>query len=969
MSFGLSLAPMFKVGQRWVSENEPELGLGLVQEVNKFQVHLVFPRSEERRIFATESPPLKRVVYKIGQKVSFNSGQSFIIEQVEETEGLLHYLSDGTSLCESELAEQANFSNPEERLLQGQVDRSEAYALRYETARASSAARHAPVAGFLGGRIDLIPHQLYIAHEVAARHLPRVLLSDEVGLGKTIEACLILHRLALTGRASRILIIVPESLVHQWFVELYRRFNLWFTIMDSERCSAATQQNASGNPFLEEQWVLCSIETLKAEARWESAITSVEWDLCIVDEAHHYQWTPDSVSPEYRLVEAVSEKSMGLVLLTATPEQMGIEGHFARLRLLDKNRYPDLKAFIDEHNQYSEVAKIADAVFAKQALSAGEKALLKELLIEIPEKDFSALLKNRDALLEALVDRHGTGRVIFRNTRKALQGFPRRVVQAHALKANQQLSAADLKARLKAEFETEHSEDLELDVNRQQEGESTEVQASNRGVYTFKRDPRIEWLADFLKGLKKEKVLLICQSKEKVLALQTSLLEVLKVDSAVFHEDLSLIQRDRNAAYFADESGAQILLCSEIGSEGRNFQFAHHLVLFDLPLNPELLEQRIGRLDRIGQTESIQIHVPYFEDSWTACLFRWHHEALRGMAESLKGGHLYYERFKERLLEFGKACVESVPAIEFEAFLKESAEYREEMEQSLARGQDRLIAINSFRPSRAKTIVSAISERDASRELEQLMHALFDFFGVTVEELEARRYFVKPEHLYTESFPELPEEGLQLTYHRPSALSREDVAFLTWDHPMVRGAMDLMMGGDFGTAAIVRMRDFDSDLPVILLECIFILESVAPLKYHVDRFLPPSPLRRLVGISGIDCTGRLSFNALNEQSEDEEAFRLQESPDLLRSLLPDLLESARVLAQKDQAKRIETATMEAKASLGAEWQRLSELKQVNANVSEAELRIAEEELHAVIDYIGEATLRLDSVRLVINRPG
>ena len=225
--------------------------------------------------------------------------------------------------------------------------------------------------------------------------------------------------------------------------------------------------------------------------------------------------------------------------------------------------------------------------------------------------------------------------------------------------------------------------------------------------------------------------------------------------------------------------------------------------MFDLPLNPELLEQRIGRLDRIGQTESIQIHVPYFENSWTDCLFQWHHEALNGMEESLKGGHLYYEQFKSQLLEFGEAPAESIPRSSLETFLKESAEYRAEMEQSLARGQDCLIAINSYRPSRAQTIVSEIAEGDASEELEQLMHALFDFFGVSVEELEARRYFVKPEHLYTESFPELPEEGLQLTYHRPSALRREDIAFLTWDHPMVRGAMDLMLG-----AILVRPRSF-----------------------------------------------------------------------------------------------------------------------------------------------------------------
>ena len=93
---------------------------------------------------------------------------------------------------------------------------------------------------------------------------------------------------------------------------------------------------------------------------------------------------------------------------------------------------------------------------------------------------------------------------------------------------------------------------------------------------------------------------------------------------AAFYEGLSIIERDRAAAYFADtEGGAQVLVCSEIGSEGRNFQFAHHLVLFDLPLNPDLLEQRIGRLDRIGQTEIINIHVPYLEQSAQAVLFNW----------------------------------------------------------------------------------------------------------------------------------------------------------------------------------------------------------------------------------------------------------------------------------------------------------------------------------------------------------
>ena len=109
---------------------------------------------------------------------------------------------------------------------------------------------------------------------------------------------------------------------------------------------------------------------------------------------------------------------------------------------------------------------------------------------------------------------------------------------------------------------------------------------------------------------------MICAHAQTAIDLENALRVKEGIRAAVFHEGLSIFERDRAAAYFAqEEDSAQVLLCSEIGSEGRNFQFAHHLVLFDLPNNPDLLEQRIGRLDRIGQTQTIRLHVPYFEDT------------------------------------------------------------------------------------------------------------------------------------------------------------------------------------------------------------------------------------------------------------------------------------------------------------------------------------------------------------------
>lgn len=351
---------LFVPGQRWISESEPELGLATVIHAGEGRVQVVFAAAGQTRTYASDNAPLKRVRFRAGDTIKTHEDKEFVVKEVIEKVGLLTYVGDGQKLPEAQLNDNLSMHGPEDRLFAGRFDEPADFELRSRALTLLHRSRKSSVRGFVGGRIDLIPHQLYIAQEVANRQAPRVMLSDEVGLGKTIEACLILHRLLLTGRAERVLILVPESLVHQWFVEMLRRFNVRLNIFDEERCAAIESGEPGANPFLDDQLILTSIQFLASDPRRARQAVEAGWDVLVVDEAHHLAWSKEASSREYQIVEEISRRSEGLLLLTATPEQLGVESHFARLRLLDPDRYRDLESFQAEATDYKGTADIAE---------------------------------------------------------------------------------------------------------------------------------------------------------------------------------------------------------------------------------------------------------------------------------------------------------------------------------------------------------------------------------------------------------------------------------------------------------------------------------------------------------------------------------------------------------------------------------------------------------------------------------
>ncbi|MEO5961394.1 MAG: RNA polymerase-associated protein RapA, partial [Opitutaceae bacterium] len=862
------------VGQRCMSEREPELGLGVVASIDVAakRIGIEFPASHETRLYALGTPVLKRVQFRAGESITTRDGATLVIDSVEETAGLLTYLCAGRRVREDAISDVTSVDLPQERLMAGQTDPGEVFDLRYRALQAQARFRSSDVRGFLGGRVELIPHQFYILQEVASRQIPRVLLADEVGLGKTIEACLILQRLLAVGQAKRVLILVPESLTHQWFVELLRRFNLWFSIYDEDRCLACEQSDPGQNPFLASQLALGAVSFLANNPARRDQALAAGWDMVVVDEAHHLAWSPDAVSPDYALVEQLAQRSPGLLLLTATPTQLGLAGHFARLRLLDPARYDNFDQFVAESESFGTIAGIAEKIVEQKPLKPKDHTALKKIFNRDPARlaehlDALAAAKPgaRDALLKTLLDQHGTGRVVFRNTRAAMTGFPQRKFCPAPLGSTgvPPVSGA-VPSRIMGVppmFGSAHKTSGEPPVplnnlthlariSRELHAEETGEDAHIR--YAFRDDPRLDWLVTFLLAQRPAKVLLICKSQRKVIALESALQEKIKLKVGLFHEGLPLVQRDRQAAWFAEPDGAQLLVCSEIGSEGRNFQFAHHLVLFDLPLNPGLLEQRIGRLDRIGQTQTIRIHVPYVAGSAEECVVEWYHRGLDAFETPLHGGNDYQEKFKTRLLalahDYGSGGAK-VGQPQLDAFVAETVAFRRELSLKMKQGRDRLLELNSFNPAVATRIVERIRAVDADPFLKNFLNDLLDHFGVRIKDHEEGDLFLDPSHAYVESFPSIPHDGMLATFDRARAIVREDIRFLSPDHALVQDAIDLLIDSKSGTTAFGFLR---SDKPNLLLETIFVLETVADTRWHVDQFLAPTPVRVVIDLRGQD---------------------------------------------------------------------------------------------------------------------
>ena len=323
---------------------------------------------------------------------------------------------------------------PAERLAAGELGHLEPYGLRLQSLYLRHAYRYDPLTGLSSARIEPQLHQVFVAHRVTQKLQPRMILADEVGLGKTIEAGLIIKELRARELLGRVLIIVPASLQLQWQSELKSKFNEDFEILDG----AALQYLGRGkaNPWMARQNVICSLPFASSPKRAEQIIEA-EWDLVIFDEAHRVRRslqgaTKTRTTQAYRLADELKELVNGLLLLTATPMQVHPFELYSLIELVEPGLFPTFRAYDTRRGFLPQLNALMKDLKGWNALSDSERAsavrahakLLAEL--GIPAAGAVAMLaddQEREQLMDVLIDKHPLAGALVRNRKAEVGGF------------------------------------------------------------------------------------------------------------------------------------------------------------------------------------------------------------------------------------------------------------------------------------------------------------------------------------------------------------------------------------------------------------------------------------------------------------------------------------------------------------------------------------------------------------------
>ncbi|HZI09364.1 MAG TPA: helicase-related protein [Myxococcus sp.] len=864
---------------------QPEWGVGHLMSLQEegAKALVSFPAREDAPVLvSTKGGAL--VPYRLppGEPVVTYKGRlALVVSEEPGARGLRRYVlryadtGEEDELPESEVRALPPRSDLLSTLRDGRVGDAKAFTLRKAALKLDDERRCDALGALLASRIMVKPHQVGVVQRVLSARRPRFVLADEVGLGKTIEAGMVFSALRLSGLARRCLVVAPSHLTVQWLVELFHKFNQLFTLMDSDRYAQSLKEAPDVSPWARFPLVVTSLELLSRseEHRRELEGEGAFWDLVIIDEAHHLKG-----EKAFEAAGVLARNSWGLLLLTATPMQLDPAEYHGLLTLIDPATAPTVAGFEERLKRQEELSTAVRALMEGGKPAAAVRALAKRF----PEDAKLQGLEDRDALLEHLAETYSLSDRLVRNRRAVVGGFSTRRLHRHPVALPpEELKVRDTALALLAGG-TLRGAPLG-NVLRRLESSPAAFEGAVRANPVFKgqvdalklpaRDAKFSAFLGVLRGIwkpePKAKVLVFTESRDTLEALQAELGRE-GVEALGYHGDLPLVERDRQVARFRDPEGPQVLLCTEVGGEGRNFQFAHHLVHYDLPWSPSTVEQRIGRLDRIGQTHPVEIHV--FDPAGTLAsdVLMLLADAVGVFGETVGGLDAVLEEVEDRLAELAL-----LPREARVAYVQELKARVEAARAQVKRAYDPLLDVRSFDKPAVVRLVKRAQERmgieedeededagvedglwsiarDLDERLEESVTELARRVGIGVdtdEQVEAFQVAFQFGHaLKVDGLPGLDvmEDRTVLgTFWRDTAVEAEELEYFATGHSLVEALFGFLRDGPYGRSTF-RFIERRGPLKARGLELLYHVQLPEPEDTSPGARVPSRQLARFL---------------------------------------------------------------------------------------------------------------------------
>ena len=485
-----------------------------------------------------------------------------------------------------------------------------------------------------------LPHQLHVLNRAVSDNNVRYILADEVGLGKTIEAGLIIEELKARGLIKRILVVCPTGLVTQWNIEMEEKFGEKFRIILPEDYDTIRKITDNDDVYGQFDQVISPMDSIKplekrigwSEERIEQyneeriySIINSGWDLVIIDEAHRVAGSTGEVA-RYKLGNLLAAASPYLLLLTATPHNGKTEPFLRLIRLVDEKAFPNMKAVVKE-----QVAPYVIRTEKREAIDNNGNLLFKnrnthivelhwderhsqqrklyEMVSSYVSKNYNKALRNRGKNMWVIFLLIMMQRLVTSSTTAVRQSLQKRIkiLEEQAFRYESMTEAEFVEIDLEENME-EAIAAISMDIKSEIEDLNQIVAVAQQAEYQYldvKVEPLLSIVDDIFAEDRNRKLIIFTE----FVATQQYLSKLLKdrgYSTSLLNGSLSIEERNLVLAEFREETN--ILISTDAGGEGLNLQFANYMINYDLPWNPMKIEQRIGRVDRIGQQRDVEIY-------------------------------------------------------------------------------------------------------------------------------------------------------------------------------------------------------------------------------------------------------------------------------------------------------------------------------------------------------------------------